>query len=211
MTRMRYLLTALLAATPLACLAQAGNAVPPHVLVEGRSQAEWSQRWWQWAGSFDDQDSPVADTTGEKCRSGQSGKVWFLAGTYEARRTTRTCTIPRDTYLFFPLINYVVTPGEASTSCGSVTADARQATEDISGLVLEVDGQRVADLKRYRQASPGCFDMGALMLPRARIYPSAANGYYAMLAPLPPGRHVLNFGGVLPGFAQAVTYTLIVK
>ncbi len=31
-----------------------------------------------------------------------------------------------------------------------------------------------------------------------------------MLKPLPPGTHVLNFGGALPGMLQAVTYTLIV-
>ena len=43
------------------------------------------------------------------------------------------------------------------------------------------------------------------------VYPSAANGYYVMLRPLPPGRHTLNFGGVLPSMLQAVTYTLIVE
>ena len=32
-----------------------------------------------------------------------------------------------------------------------------------------------------------------------------------MLRPLAPGRHTLNFGGVLPSMLQAVTYTLIVE
>ncbi len=41
--------------------------------------------------------------------------------------------------------------------------------------------------------------------------PSAANGYYVMLNPLPPGKHEINFGGILPDMAQAVTYTLIVE
>ncbi len=32
-----------------------------------------------------------------------------------------------------------------------------------------------------------------------------------MLRPLPPGHHVINFGGALPGMLQAVTYTLDVE
>lgn len=43
------------------------------------------------------------------------------------------------------------------------------------------------------------------------VFPSAANGYYVMLAPLEPGTHTISFGGVLPGMAQAITYTVIVK
>ena len=32
-----------------------------------------------------------------------------------------------------------------------------------------------------------------------------------MLKPLPPGKHELNFRGVLPRMIQAVTYTLTVE
>ncbi|HUQ51517.1 MAG TPA: hypothetical protein VM692_04800 [Gammaproteobacteria bacterium] len=39
----------------------------------------------------------------------------------------------------------------------------------------------------------------------------AANGYYVMLRPLPPGKHTINFGGALPTNVQLVTYTLIVE
>ena len=53
--------------------------------------------------------------------------------------------------------------------------------------------------------------MGALAEPRVQMFPSAANGYYVMLRPLAPGKHVLNFGGMLPGMSQAVTYTLLVE
>ena len=53
--------------------------------------------------------------------------------------------------------------------------------------------------------------MGALAEPKYRVFPSTANGYYVMLRPLPPGEHVLNFGGMLPSMSQAVTYRLLVK
>jgi hypothetical protein len=186
--------------------------VPPEESVGGASQSEWSRLWWQWAGSFEQSESPIADRTGEHCASKQAGDVWFLAGTYGTRRTVRTCTVPRGMYLFFPLINYVVAPtADGSTNCMSVMSTAARMTEQVSSLLLEIDGVRHPDLVKHRQPTRGCFDLGALAEPKARIFPSAANGYYVMLRPLPPGKHTLNFGGALPSMLQAVTYTLVVE
>jgi hypothetical protein len=197
-------------------VAQTGIAMAPEERVAGTSQADWSEAWWQWAGSFDRTDSPVADRTGADCHLKQKGAVWFLAGTYGTQRTIRTCKIPRDKYLFFPLINYVVMPSPETSSCGarccaSFARTAKSITDEPFNLVLEVDGIRVDDLVRYRQATTQCFDLGALAEPKYRIFPSAGNGYYVMLRPLSPGKHVLNFGGMLPGMSQAVTYTLLVE
>lgn len=194
--------------------AQAAESVlvPPGEAVAGMNQSEWSRLWWQWAGSFERAESPVADRTGELCASRQSGEVWFLAGTYGTRRTVRTCTVPRGKYLFFPLINYVVAPtSSASSNCMAIMSTAARMTEQVSDLLLDVDGVRHAGLAQHRQPTRGCFDLGALAEPRLRIFPSAANGYYVMLRPLPPGTHTLNFGGVLPSMIQAVTYTLVVE
>lgn len=200
------------AVLPASAQAQAGPTVPPAETVEGMSQAEWSRAWWQWAASFEHGSSPVADRTGALCGSRQGGKVWFLAGTYGTRRTVRTCTVPRGKYLFFPLINYVVMPGPSMpVNCGSATRDVARMTDSVSALVLEIDGFRVPGLPSYRQATKACFDLGERSEPRARVFPSAANGYYVMVRPLKPGKHTLEFGGALPGMLQAVTYTLIVE
>ncbi|MEO8627572.1 MAG: hypothetical protein ABI612_05655 [Betaproteobacteria bacterium] len=193
--------------------AQGGGPVSPDERVEGRSQAEWSTAWWQWAGSFERDESPVSDKTGELCASKQSGAVWFLAGTYGTHQTMRTCTVPQAKYLFFPLINFVVMPPPPSRkiSCMAVMTYAASMTDAPSILVLDIDGTRVENLLSYRQATKECFDMGAFAKPKIRVFPSAANGYYVMLRPLAPGKHVLNFGGALPDLRQAVTYTLYVK
>lgn len=186
--------------------------VPPDESIAGLNQSEWSRSWWQWAGSFEHSESPIADRTGSLCASKQSGDVWFLAGTYGTRRTVRTCTVPRGKHLFFPLINYVVAPAEnGSTNCMSVMSTAARMTDQAANLLLEVDGVRHPDLAKHRQPTRGCFDLGLLAEPKARIFPSAANGYYVMLRPLPPGTHTLNFGGALPSMLQAVSYTLIVE
>ncbi len=185
--------------------------VPPDEQVEGLSQADWSREWWQWAGSFGREDSPVADRIGDKCHLKQNGAVWFLAGTYGTQRTVRTCKVPRDKYLFFPLINYVVMrPASRNVSCDAVTITAKNMTDNASMLILEVNGHRVNNLASYRQATGKCFDMGARTEQKYSVFPSAANGYYVMLRPLKPGKHVINFGGALPSMLQAVTYTLIV-
>lgn len=83
----------------LPALAQPSPALAPAEAVEGLSQTEWSRAWWQWAASFDRDNSPVGDRNGALCDRGQSGPVWFLAGTYGTQRTVRTCKIPQGKYL----------------------------------------------------------------------------------------------------------------
>ncbi len=204
------LFAGLVAAT--AAHAQSGLVVAPNESVGGMRQTEWSRLWWQWAASFQGKESPVADRTGELCGSKQSGPVWFLAGTYETRRTVRICTVPKDKYLFFPLINYVVMPPlNGSTTCSSVTKNAALMTDNPAALILEIDGKRIGGLSAHRLATTQCFDMGVRAREKVRVFPSAANGYYVMLRPLSPGKHELNFGGALPDMLQAVTYTLQVE
>jgi hypothetical protein len=201
--------TCLLAASP--AFAQSPVLMAPEAKVAGLSQEDWSRAWWQWAGSFSARESPVADRSGDLCGSKQQGAVWFLAGTYGTQRTIRTCKVPAGKHLFFPLINYVVMPGpDGLTTCASAMGTATRITNSPAALFLEVDGLVLKNLTDHRQATKNCFDMGALTVAKYRVFPSAANGYYAMLKPLPKGTHILNFGGVLPSMIQSVTYTLIV-
>jgi hypothetical protein len=184
--------------------------VPPSEKVASRSQADWSRAWWEWAGSFAEYESPIADKKGTRCQLKQSGPVWFLAGTYGTQRTIRTCTVPAGKHLFFPLINYVVMPQyRGSMTCEYAKAMALNMTEDVSSLVLELDGKQMKNLNAHRQATKDCFDLAALA--GGGVAPSAANGYYVMLRPLSRGTHTLNFGGILPDMSQAVTYTLYVE
>jgi hypothetical protein len=208
-----FSLVAFLAMPGLARSAELEAIIPPKAQVAGKSQADWSMAWWQWAASFDSAESPVADRTGENCHLKQDGPVWFLAGTYGTKRTVRTCTIPRGKYLFFPLINYVYFLADPASppTCASVTLSAQRATDNPSLLVLNLDGADGTELSQYRQATSPCFNLAALADPPAPLFPSAANGYYVMLRPLPPGKHELNFGGILPNMSQAVTYRLVVK
>src|SRR5690349_21263415 len=164
----RATLIATMACVMSSSAAQSNIAALPGDAVAGRSQAEWSVLWWQWAGSFEYDNSPVADRTGNLCHLKQKGPVWFLAGTYGTHRTVRTCKVPKGKYLFFPLINYVVSPDgvhPCSECCPNYVRTAREITDNPSYLIVDLDGQRLQQPESYRQVSPGCFDLGALSNP----------------------------------------------
>lgn len=194
-------------------LARGGNLVlAPTSSVSGQSQGVWSLRWWQWASLFPSETSPISDRTGERCGAGQSGSVWFLAGAFGSALVQRHCIVPIGKYLFFPLINYVVFPDRDSPlTCEQATENAREITDSPTVLVAEIDGIKIPDLARYRQTTPGCFDLAARSDMRIAIPRSAANGYYLMLPPLAPGHHTLRFGGELPTLRQAISYDLFVE
>ena len=187
--------------------------MPSSMNVAGLSQQDLSVRWWQWAASFRYADSPVSDQTGERCGAGQEGEVWFLAGTYSSSATRRTCKVPEDKYLFFPLINYVVMPSNCPgcTTCESVTFTARAMTDGVMGLFAELDGQALPGLDDHRVASAACFNLAERATPRVKMEPSASNGYWLLLPPLAKGRHTLRFGGALPSLRQELIYTLLVE
>ena len=54
---------------------------------------EWTARWWQWGYSIPKNINPAYDNTGKNCAQGQSGSVWFLAGTY-GHPIERVWTVP---------------------------------------------------------------------------------------------------------------------
>src|SRR6266700_1791762 len=71
----------------------------------GKNYGEWSHAWWLWEYSIPAPNNPVLDTTGANCDVGQSGQVWFLAGSFTSGTITRTCTVPHGKALFFPIFN----------------------------------------------------------------------------------------------------------
>ncbi|MFC3551740.1 hypothetical protein ACFOLC_12045 [Lysobacter cavernae] len=163
--------------------------VPAEAAVADVGQAQWSARWWQWAGRFPGvNELPYRDPDGRRCAQYQEeGPVWFLAGTDGAFDAVRSCRIPANKHLFVPLINWMASRGlqGAPMSCAEKQAQAsRQADHVVSGLVL-LDGRPVGELQRMRVASGTCFD-GAPGEGAA-----ASDGYWLMLKPLPPGKHQL--------------------
>lgn len=189
----------------------------------GPGTPQLSAEWWQWAMSASDAENPLSDPTGTNCSVGQLGDTWFLAGGFGSSKIRRTCTVPAAKRLFFPLINMAYWPrrGVKSITCEDTKSAAALNNETAIDLFAEIDGNVLKNLKQYRLKSDKCFDLFARVPSSVRpynAYPSASDGYWLLLQPLPRGRHVLKFGGrynrASPEYGrmvQDIEYVLIVQ
>jgi hypothetical protein len=205
----------LAAATPVSAQNPNPGVLPPNANAFGASYGEWNSRWWQWALSIPASRSPLIDTTGANCAEGQSGRVWFLAGTFGTPApppVIRSCTVRPGTPLFFPVFNGVCVEEPPDPSFQAQLACARAFIAGVTGTAT-IDGRAIQALDAYRVESPRGFDItlppGNVFGAEARVYRDAAGaGVYLLLAPLSVGQHTIHFtssGGI------DVTYNLTVS
>ena len=108
--------------------------------------------------------------------------------------------MPSGKALFFPLINmaYWQPRGASGLTCEHAKLLAALNNESAIDLFAEIDGKPIDGLKKYRTSSDRCFNVFS-RVPSSRnpydAYPSATDGFWLLLRPLPAGRHVLKFGG----------------
>ena len=196
--------------------------VMPGETVAGQPLAAHANEWWQWAFSMPDSESPIVDTVGSFCAVGQSGPVWFLAGGYNTSRIERTCEVPADRHLFFPVINVVQMLYPATEAdCPAIMAEAAQNNDSFVYLKVILDGAELDRPERFRLASDRCFDPYA-RTPADAHAPTdalaATDGFWIMLRPLAPGPHHLEFrafytndDAALGDMVQNIVYDLVVR
>lgn len=223
------------AITPDLALAGRGHhkIAPIKAHAYGQTYGAWSADWWQWLRSIPadvlapDGESPGHPLIAEgylDCSLNQPrGHVWFLAGT-EGGDAMRSCVVPRQKALFFPLVNAVFYNAEGEDY---TVAEKREALSDFLDLACRLgstlDGTpTVFALTTVRTqsppflletASPDIWGEDALVDPEA-----VADGFWVMVPPLPRGEHVLQFTGSVcdpdtgePWFTVDVTYNLFVR
>lgn len=198
--------------------------LPPQSHPFGHTYGYWGGEWYKWALEQPVPINPVLDTTGEHCAVGQSGKVWFLAGTFGGD-AVRECRIPKGKALFFPISN----TGWVATLPTETAEMARQYSKeyadsmDISDFEVEIDGVPVEHFEKYRlyQGNLDALPIYYITLPDDNVFgpppdglaagtygPASTDGYYLMLAPLSAGKHTIHIH--VEGFLD-VRYTLTVK
>ncbi len=132
-------------------LAQAGSGpLPPNSHAFGKGYDEHATGWLEWALAAPAPTNPILDTDGSYGAMGQSGKVWYLAGT-SGGAATRSLTVPTGTALFFPIVNsfWVNTPelGDPPWSDAQEAYARAVLAVDVDtsqNLVLEIDGKSYA-------------------------------------------------------------------
>lgn len=139
---------------------------PPCSVPYGLTYAEWSGNWWRWIWSVPAPVSPIADATGQYCAEGQSGPVWYLAGTFGGT-AERSCTIPTGVSVLFPVFNVAFGDGDGDCNgngpfhdptlpnCfgSAVWANLSKfyaAAMDNPSLQASIDGRPLVNLFAYR-------------------------------------------------------------
>jgi hypothetical protein len=197
----------------------------------GYSYGDWSAKWWQWLLSIPSATNPNTDTTGADCSQGQSGQVWFLAGTFGAP-AQRMCTVPTGKSLLIPILNAVFGAGVGDCltpqpynpgpcDVPSLRAGAAAWMDGPQTLELRVDGVSLSDLKQYRAQSPvfvytlpqgNILNFLGLPDPAGTYGPAVSDGYWVMLTPLTPGSHSIYAKGTTNfGFTAEITYQVFVQ
>jgi hypothetical protein len=213
-------------------VATAENPNPGVLPVEsapfGKTYGEWSEEWWKWILSIPSDRNPLSDDgSGEFCAEGQSGKVWFLAGSWVGTEELK-CEVPAGKALFFPIIN---------TECSKIEgygrteqdfcSNANSQMDTITETKVTVDGKELkcyrveSKLFVFKLPSDNVLEEFDYIIPEfrgTRSSPTVSDGYWIMLAPLSKGKHVVciydRAGGVMPDgsdFETEMTYNLNVK
>lgn len=179
-------------------------------------------QWWQWTLSTPAAVNQVLDSSGAACMVGQRGPVWFLAGSFSGQPTVRTCSVPDNVSLFFPVINSVNfnSPGceqdPVDLSLAQLRAKVAPPIDGATGLSVLLNNRTVHGVRRVRSEPfsvtlpPDSVFAGTACIVAGQVYsPAADDGYYARLRPLPAGQHHLSIRGTnADGFSVDVFYTL---
>ena len=162
---------------------------PPSAHPYGQSYSQWAAHWWTWVLTQPAAVNPLLDPTGANCAQGQSGRVWFLVGTFGGGTATRSCTVPKGTALLFPVLNSFsgatrTDPPEQQTEAYQrmqVTPAMRAATN----LRASIDGIPVPNIKeRYFEESVVC---------RVVLPADASSASIGLVSPLRrPGRRAAS-------------------
>ncbi len=202
--------------------------VPTNLAFAGGSAAakKLSFEWWQWVISIPASENPMLDSTGEKCMVGQHGDTWFLAGSWIGS-VTRTCAIPANVKLFFPVLNYIGadTPGQCgqgpSRSSNSWRTEADMNMDAAPNMSVTLDTRSAGKIVRVQSKvfavsvpEDNAFVAAGFFCPPgdplvAGIYsPAVDDGYYMQLNPLSVGQHTLI---IQVGRHSVITYILEVE
>jgi hypothetical protein len=185
-----------------------------------------SAQWARWVLQIPASNNPILDTTGAKCAINQNNNIpfWFLVGDFGGT-VTRTCTIPKDRFIFFPVLNALVT--DIPSPPGNIQQEqaiAKQIADAtiVSSLRASVDNKQLSTSDIHRaQSVPFSFiaPQNEILGDPQGFGTGVTDGYWVILNPLSVGQHTIHFSGQaraipalgFPPFSLDVTYHISVR
>ncbi len=200
------------------------GVVSPNKEPYGETYNQWTAEWWKYVMSIPASSNPLADPTGAHCNDGQSGPVFFLAGTTGGLSVRDDCVVPAGKYILFPVINVISAVPEDGATAAEIVNLASWYMSHTDTVEATVDGMEIQNLMDdYRFPSPIFSFHGATPGIFAPMYEGRrsvafSDGWWVMLTPLHPGSHTIHFYGHLYikewkkyEFVTDTTYHLTVK
>jgi hypothetical protein len=154
-------------------------------------------QWWQLNFSLPTVMNPFEHE--QACQLGQSGPTWFLYSTARPTETigpatTDSCIVPSDKQIFLSLIATICIPDYGTTIKDNCTPPPELDTPQVA--VLEIDGVDYSNLIERRSSNRPF----TLVIPAQNpfdwpqgFFRAVHDGYYALLPPLSPGDHVVDY------------------
>jgi hypothetical protein len=212
-------------------LALASNSLsvfPPDGKPYGLTYEEHAQNFWKWMLSIPANESPMDDTTGDKCLIGQptNSSIFYLSA--GEGKVERTCTVPAGKGLLIPVMQVEVSDKELpGASVEDLSNAAKKDQDGVNSLYLSIDNQEYTydDLLKYRTQPTKPFqvvfpDNGIFGVAEGGPSKAVADGYYILTDPITAGNHTIHYRSSLicpevgcaePAFAQDVKYDIIAK
>lgn len=208
-------------------------------LIYGKTYADWSVVWRQWADSLPANKHPLFDTA--PCNTGQSGPVFMLGGRFcapdindcDSLPAERVCEVPAGKAIYFPIVNSSCLDAEAKNglclkagpSITEIRAQLATIINNTAELSVSLDNKPVnlnlkRDFRVQSQVYPSILPSGNLYEAFGETQIVAGNylgvddGIYVLLKPLKKGKHKLNFKGKFTDpfqFDLDFTYDLTVR
>ena len=196
----------------------------------GQTYGRWAAQWYQWVFGIPAAKNPLLDATGANCTERQVDEVWFLAGSNAAGSVVRSCTIPAQKALFFPLINnaYGAFLNDPAPTRTDEFIRAQAACTLPVNIEVWIDDVKVQKPTQYFTGPGGSpspvftaqlppnniLGLDETFIQELVLTPSAEQGYYLFVEALPAGKHVIRWlaSGCTPAVAaQDITYHLQVQ
>ena len=188
-----------------------------------KTYAWWSGFWWKHMLEIPMEFNPIADTTGDLCKYGETDKVFMLAGSFGGK-VERTCTVPYGKPLLWNVISsecsFAENPGMKTEKELRLCAEKLQ--NNVRQADVIIDGKKINVINDYRIQSP-LFNMS---LPKDNVFgleeqptQAVSDGAWVFLSNLEPGVHnIRSIGHMIDysspakiNFVSDATYKLIVN
>lgn len=202
-------------------------AFMPGEVPFGQTYTEWCKAWVKKVYTLPCEGHPLLHDEADNSIHDAEGPVTFLFGSLGGK-VKRTIRIPEEKGIFFPVLNYMATypcpySGFKPAPGQSLNDFLQHAASDIvnqgTNMTVTLDGMRLTDLHPYHmttdifyiQALPELICLDNCVT--GELQPVLADGYWVMLRPLSPGKHVLNYKGSYAklGWVVDVTYVIEVE